>query len=227
MKGIGISAAALVLGVAGVASAAMVSDSTNFSVSPVSIGSNQIVQLDKFDSSLGTLTAVTLTVTHESEGSFLFVASQADGVTLTPHFYSSLTADFNGADTSLWSGSFYQGLSIGVGGRMDITHSVGNPAAFDPISDTRTSPAADIRLYEAVGGGVFDVDISANPDSGWGWSFFGTGAIIVSEDTLTLDRSSTATGTVSVEYQYTTAVPEPTSLALLSLGSLAMIRRKR
>ncbi|MHB1158015.1 MAG: choice-of-anchor E domain-containing protein [Phycisphaerales bacterium] len=220
MNRLSMLGAVAVMGMAGLANAAVVSDSAPFSFNPIgtNVGNPTSVQLDKFDSNLGTLTAVTLSYTQTGIGTFTFVASVNPGDTATATLGSNVQFSFNGGDKNFNSiGSSGPHGPLNVGDSVDV----GGPNFGDPaaITDADSGSANNFALYQVPGGGLFNVDITST--GGWTFIVEGSG----SASTVTVQFDSSVDGTVAVDYTYT-PIPEPASLGLLSLGGLALIRRR-
>lgn len=174
--------------------------------------------LDLFDSNLGTLTGVTLTLT----------GSETTTITLTNNAAQSQTVRANGTVDLFFSSSLggltfanpLVSLSATTG---FVTLAPGATQSFGPLTDADTivmTPLAS--LFSVSGGGQFSITC----ESLSGISLTGGGGNVGST------QATTAGCGASIVYDYTPTtnrVPEPASMALVGLGmmGLAAIRRRK
>lgn len=175
--------------------------------------------LDLFDSSLGTLNSVTLTLS----------GSATQSITLTNNAQQDQTTRATGTVDLLFTSSL-AGLNLSQGGLSlsgttgFVTLASGASQTFGPLTDSDSIVLAPTSsLFSVAGGGQFS--ISCASISGIGIS--GGGGNIAS------DQATTAGCGATIAYDYTPTppapVPEPTSMALIGLGALglAAVRRRK
>ncbi len=205
----------------GAANAAVMS--YNFSNVEQTTEINQTGALGLFDSTLGTLTGVslilngsmttTIDLSHTSSGS---ASGRATGQ-VTLDFFTTLA----GLDLS--------------GATIDLTASTGNQTlapntvvSFGPLTDSDSVTLSPLTsLFSVAGGGTFGISCE---------SLSGITALGFSGNANAVQASSAACG-AEITYTYDAAplppppaqVPEPASMALIGLGALglAAIRRRK
>jgi hypothetical protein len=197
-------------------------DVLNYSVSygssnaPLSAPFSGTYSLPTFDTTLGTLTSVSLNLS-----SFDIVSAEIINFSNTPQSYGGASATLpitvtalDGLNTTS-TGSASYGAGIANAGPFVITVLPGQATA-DTASATLNSGFSD---FETIGGQLFNLSIAS-----------GAGQYSISDapSSLAVSGAGTSYGTVSVQYNFT-PVPEPTTLALAGLGGFAtlLVARRR
>ena len=229
MKNLVMKCAAVVVGLI-VSSGAAFAGTISYDqiVSPQSTSFNVDVALQKFDPTLGTLTGVTISFTADIIANIVVSNSL-----LTQQSFSNATASVpvtvTGPGSSTASGTAVAGPASGtVGPAVQYTIPVVPPFNVTVPTQTTVSgltaqtsgshdvSSADFALYEGSGGSLVHLTFSGNSGT-----FAGSGVNGVS-----FGGSATAGGDVKITYTYTAspppAVPEPSTFALLGLGSLGL-----
>lgn len=186
--------------------------------SPLGIGDSQILSLDKFDASLGTLTGATLRLWFHAN-----VESQVLNFSQLAQQYSAATASVPIGVTALGGLSFSATPTAGpfsgtVPGPKFNVVSAGSAAVFS--SSTAGVASSDLILYQGFGSQPLDVTVALSPGIYSGVSlgpvFFG--------------GEGSAYGTVEIEYNYS-PVPEPetllSGLVLTGFAGLGLFRNRR
>ncbi len=206
----------------------------NFSFVP---NGSQTQTFDKFDTSLGTLESITVSVVLNKTGGRFEVdndSEESGTVDITHSVVGSISAS---PGTALLRGDFTQ---IGSNGTLNASNNLNGQAVAATTGD-------DINSFNATGAGdyiIFQPGNSSGSDSGEIGSLFfggyeGTGTFTT---TVNANQISSATGlgglqqaftvsnvsgTVTVTYNYTAAVPEASSSLLGAIGTLLLVRRRR
>jgi hypothetical protein len=174
---------------------------------------SQNLAVNQFDTSLGTLTGISITVSAQASADINVYnpgttdlaftnASSSSQVVVSTTVGSSASVAVQASTTDV-SGTATAG---------GISNFNGTPGAV-VTSGTATVAAADFGLYEGTGSGTVDINVAAGAGT---YSGTGTG--------LFFGGSTTVASYVTVTYEYTAAntnpaaVPEPTSSAIFGIG---------
>ncbi|MGB0661623.1 MAG: choice-of-anchor E domain-containing protein [Mangrovicoccus sp.] len=207
--------------VSGAASAASISFSD--SVSLQSTNWNETASLSKFDSSLGTLTSATVTLSGTVSGDVRAESTDAQAATVTLNLSALITANLFGdssvsIDVEPISANTLNATAFD--GTLDFGGTSGTTLTGLTASDTDSATYTGADLAQFIGTGSFTSDLLAAGSSS------GSGA-----GNLFTAFATSAQATLTVVYEYTpdvAPVPVPAALPLLGagLGALAMIRRR-
>lgn len=197
---------------------------------------NQTLTFDKFDTTYGTLTSVTVSVSMLKSGGSLAVdndSATGGTINLTHEVVGQLSSN----DVSLrktGAGNVFVGQSGSVTATSTFSTTIGattgdSTTSFDntgsgdyvsyspddaSASDSGTIRSADIGDYESVGAATFDVNFAGLQTT----NVTGLGGL---QQAFTVSGLS---GDVTVTFNY---VPEPSAALLGGLGMLALLRRRR
>ncbi len=169
-----------------------------------------------FDSSLGTLTSVTVVVSESSTVSSSVVnqsGTTANGYTV----YSTNVITVTGLDGVNASATLQSNT---VTGTIAVNSMVSNLGAVTSTTSSGAINATDISKYIGTGTATMDVGgvtTTTGTNTGGGDNTF-----------LSFGGSGMVNGTITIYYQYN-AVPEPASVAMLTmgLGAVAFASRVR
>jgi hypothetical protein len=216
----------------GVASAATIVQTASYSFVP---NGSQTLTFNKFNTALGTLTSVTVSVVlNKTGGSFQIDndSATAGTIDLTHSVTGSLSSTVSLLNTSL--------VAIGTSGSLTASSSLTGQSIAATTGDS-------VSTFNSTGLGdnvVFNPENSSDSDTGTIFSFVqaqyeGTGTYTTTVNALQtvgvtgvsgLQQAftvSSVSGDVVVTYNYTAVVPEPASALLGGLGFLAILRRRR
>lgn len=208
---------------AGLSNAALITQ--NFDTGQITPGTGGTISsfnVNKFDTSLGTLTRVTFSITLDSWGGFYTVENTTvPSSPVNGSLYQGINAYLSGAEVPAGMGLASQ-LFAGEFKNYDLqnngdTDSISGPAYLyrrQVGPNTQNALASNFGLYE--GTGTYSIDFV----SAQGSYHTASGAV---RGTF---ESAMSQGFLTVIYEYT-PVPEPTSLALLAFGCAALGLRRR
>ena len=186
--------------------------------SPLGIGGSQILSLEKFNPSLGTLTGATLSLLSHAT-----VESQVLNFSQLAQQYSAAMATVPVGVTALGGLTFSSTPTAGPfsgtvpGPKFNVV--VAGSASVFSLS-TATVAVPDLILYQGSGGQSFDVLVGLASGI---YSGVSLGPVFFGGD-------GTAYGTVAIEYTYS-PVPEPgtllSALVLASCSVLGFMRKRK
>lgn len=219
--------AALVLGSTLISETASAAVQTNSSSVQVAQSSLSNFNIQKFDSNLGTLTGVTVTVDFATlQGAFTVQNNDATAVTVSSYTstfsirgstnalgYTPQSVSFDGfSNPSPTTSPDWSSTSIASGATQEFTLGAGQDFTTLLPRPSAIISASFISAYESAGGsGVVTFQALNNQSI----STTGSSYSVNSE-------TAGANTQISVIYTYT-AVPEPSTYALMGLGALALV----
>jgi hypothetical protein len=212
-------AAALLLAAGTLAQAATMNTATE-STGWQGLGFSDSLYLPQFDTSLGTLTGVTLHITDTEESGITIENGAASSASITISLAGSVEVTDNDTidSVALLNKNFGPYSLAANEGPTIPTYNQSGPDFLDlgTISATanKTTSSSDLSLYE--GPGTVEIDVTG----AGGWSASGSTAYSLNINEFVGEASVFAT------YTYT-AVPEPSSVLLLGLGGLALACSRR
>src|ERR1017187_1308300 len=211
--------AALLLGLASLAQAASYNTATE-TTGLQGLSFTDTLYLPQFDTSLGTLTGVTLNISDTEQAEVTVENGSASPASITVSLAGSVEAtDNNGIDSiAILNKNFGPYSLLANEGPTIPTYNGSGPDFQDLglISDTatKTASSSDLSLYE--GPGTVPIDITGLG----GWNASGSTAYSLNINEFV------GQGSVYATYTYT-PVPEPSSALFLGLGGLALVWRRR
>ena len=220
MKKTGLLFVALVALAGMVQAATITQDFDTGQISPGTPTESSFV-VQKFNTSLGTLTKVTLSMSMDAWGGSYEVENTtlpAPGTAVLGTLKQGISAQITGSrvpdglNTALFSGSSQSFTLNATGDKASIAGPV--YASRYQIGNTRDALAGDLGMYQ--GGDTYSILFSSSQASG----HTADGSV---KGTF---ESGFSQGFLTVTYEYT-AVPEPTSMALLAFGCAALGMRRR
>ncbi len=195
-------------------------------IGPSTLGGSVATDLPQFNSALGTLTAVQITLDFTVDPYASVLNISGGPLTFDPASWTSESFSPSVGNWTVTYGSDSWGLTaptVGTGNIFGTGQVVGNfntlsfPGGTTAPADLTSASGADLPAY--IGGGdlTFGVTGPGHFSGGGPWYNGGGGLGGGGAD---------LTGTSSVTYDYV-PVPEPAMLALLGLGGLAMLKLRR
>ena len=215
----------------GIASAASIVQTGSYSFTPTG---SQTLSYNKFDSSLGTLTSVTVTTSLTKSGGSLYLdndsatpasgtVSQTVRIDLTsgdvPLVATVGSVGSNVAASTNFSVSLAADNGGDAAGYQDDAGTDNGGQAFADVSTSQTKTVHSVFQSSYEGTGTFDIAVE-------GIQSFNTSTVSGAAGSFT---NSVATGEVVITYNYTAIapIPEPASALLGGLGLIALLRRRR
>lgn len=208
---------------AGMANAALITQSFDTGQITPGSGAGTLSQftVNQFDTSLGTLTRVTFSISLDSWGGYYTVQNTTiPSAPVSGFLYQGIDAYITGSrvpdgmDTTLFAGQF-KAYNLPANGNTDA---INGPLYADRNQtgpNTQNAAAGNFGLYEGTGTYAIDFYSSQGSYHTANGSVEGTFASAFSQ------------GFMTVVYEYT-PVPEPSALAMLVIGCAALgLRRRR
>lgn len=218
MKKTGLLFVALVALAGMVQAATITQDFDTGQISPGTPTDSSFV-VQKFNASLGTLTKVTLSISMDAwGGSYSVENTTSDNSPVSGSLKQGISAVVSGSRVP---DGFSSALFSGVSQDFNLAHTGDKASITGPVYASRYQTgkstdalAGDFGLYQ--GGDTYTITFSSSQSS----THTSTGSVKGSFE------SGFSQGFLTVTYEYT-AVPEPTSMALLAFGCAALGMRRR
>jgi hypothetical protein len=212
-----LSALIIAVGMAYLGSANATTTSFNFNSPVQTTDFTYTGSLGKFNSSLGTLTGATLTLTDTWNTQFVLTNTAATASTF--RYSGSTDLSYNSTLTGL------DAILAGQGGAFAyntgaVTLASGASRAFGPLTDSHTASLDLASLFgalSAVGGGTFNIACSTLSGTG----FVGGG------NNITANQQTNAGCGASIAYTYTATPPASVPVPGLGLAGFAAARRRK
>lgn len=208
--------------VAGIANAALITQSFDTGQITPGSGAGTLSQftVNQFDTSLGTLTRVTFSISLDSWGGYYTVENTTvPSAPVSGQLYQGIDAYITGSlipsgmDTTLFAGSSKSYYLTG-NGETDAINGPVYASRNQTGPNTQNASSANFGLYE--GSGTYAINFYSTQGS----YHTADGSV---EGTF---ASAFSQGFLTVVYEYT-PVPEPTALALFAIGCAAVGLRRR
>lgn len=213
-----ISLAAALLLAAGTLAQASTMNTATETTGWQGLGFSDSLYLSQFDTSLGTLTGVTLHITDTEQSGITIENGAASSASITISLAGSVeVTDNDMIDSIALLNENFGPYSLAANEGPTIpTYNQSGPDFQDlgTISDTANKNAAssDLSLYEGLG--TVEIDVSA----AGGWNASGSTAYSLNINEFVGEASVYAT------YTYTSVpVPKPSGMLFLGLGGLALV----
>lgn len=210
--------------------------SYSFTDHPFGANDSESIPLNKFDSSLGTLTGVDFVLTGEVAGNISFrLLSAPTSATVTLNSVD-MDTEFEFTGPALFATTFPTSATATADGNVtsggvvvgpvppNDTETFSTVATSDTINKSYTEPGTDLSSF--VGGALdtFNVDITSSTSFGANFTPSEGSSEDYGTSTFSPNYSGLASGTVTYTYE---AIPEPSSfLAVFCLAGGLVIRRR-
>ena len=211
---------ALLLGLASLAQAASYNTAT-VTTGWQGLSFSDTLYLSQFDTSLGTLTGVTLHITDAEQAEVTIENGSASAANITVILAGSVEATDNDTiDSIALLNKNFGPYTMGANEGPTIPTYNGSGPDFQDLglisdSATKITSSSDLALYEGLGTVAIDVAGAG------GWSASGSTAYSLNINEFV------GQGSVYATYTYILPAPEPSSALLLSLGGLALLCYRR
>ena len=218
---------ALTTALTGIGAAATITQTQFYSFIPTN---TTPLTFNQFDTSLGSLTSITITTTVTKSGGSLFVDNDS-ATAATGTISQEVTINLSSGSVAL-----IDGVPSPIGVNITATTGFGVTLAADDLD------GAGFQVGGPDYGGTFfdslTVSETKNVNTGFFSGYLGVGTYVINAkgtqgtDTTAVGGAAfqgtpaNASGDVTITYNYE-AVPEPASALLGSLGVLALLRRRR